>query len=88
MFRVARVWKGEVGPDFEMPAVVAGGDCWGFSDRFLKIASDIIVYAVRIEGTYYTTLCSRTQFVKLAVKDLKELGPGEKPTPSSKPNSK
>ena len=82
-FRVARVWKGEVGPVFEMPAVVAGGDCWGFSDRLLKVASDLIVYAVRIEGMYYTTLCSRTQFVKFATKDLEELVVGELPKTSS-----
>jgi len=82
VFRVTRVWKGEVGSVFEMPAVTEDGGCWGFSERFLKTASDILVYAFREEGTYYTSICSRTQFINFAAKDLEELGPGHPPKPS------
>src|SRR5438309_2337916 len=42
VFRVSRVWKGEVGQTFEMPAVVESGGCWGFAPEFLKVGAELI----------------------------------------------
>ena len=89
VFRVARVWKGEVGPVFEMPAIQEGGGCWGFAPQFLKLGTELIVYAFRVEGAYFTGICSRTNLPKFATKDFEELGPGEPPRPSpARSNSK
>src|ERR1700685_809127 len=56
VFRVKRVWKGSVGPTFEMPALneVAakeGIDCIGFPPSLLKVGNDLLVYAGRLK--YY-----------------------------------
>jgi hypothetical protein len=89
VFRVGRVWKGKVGQTFEMPALHAMADCWGFSQEFLKVGAELIVYALKSEGLYQTGLCSRTRFLKYAGRDIKELGTGaEPPLASSPPNSK
>jgi hypothetical protein len=80
VFCVTRVWKGEVGQTFEMPALEETLACWGFWPSFLKLGSDLIVYARRFQGgEYVTSICSRTQLAKDAKNDLKELGPGEVP---------
>ena len=83
VFRVARAWKGDVGPFFEMPAVKETSMCIGFWPDFLKVGMDLLVYAnrSRIQGRedeYYTGICG---FHKPASgsKDLKILGPGEDP---------
>jgi hypothetical protein len=92
VFRVSRVWKGEVGQTLEMPAAEEAGGCWGFAPQFLKLGAELIVYARRLAGMEYeTNVCSRTQFVKYAAEDFKELGPGEEPkppTPLRNPKSK
>src|ERR1700733_11286055 len=31
VFRVTRVWKGDFGTTFEMPAIVETSACWGFA---------------------------------------------------------
>jgi len=83
VFLVARVWKGTVGPTFEMPALPEGGACFGFWPTFLKVGTDILVYANRIDGAgdYYTDICNRTQFASMT-KDFAQLGPGHKPRQS------
>ena len=89
VFRVTRVWKGEVGQTFEMPAIEETSACWGFWPSFLKLGSELIVYAGRFQGgEYVTSVCSRTQLVKDAKNDLKELGPGEEPKSSGLRKSK
>jgi hypothetical protein len=92
VFRVSRIWKGEVGPTFEMPAVVEFGGCWGFVPQFLKVGAELLVYAQRPPGMdYQTNICSRTRFIKYAEKDLAELGVGEEPKRDTRlrnPNSK
>jgi hypothetical protein len=82
VFRVGRVWKGDVAPTFEMPAIPEGGECWGFAPDFLKVGAELLVYAFRSEGEYFTCVCCRTRFVKYAATDFQELGPGEEPKPS------
>jgi len=80
VFRVSRVWKGEVGQTFEMPAAEEGGGCWGFDSQLLKVGAELVVYARRtVKMGYETNICSRTKFVKYAAGDFKELGPGEEP---------
>jgi hypothetical protein len=87
VFSVSRVWKGQVGPIFEMPAVEETSACTGFVPSLLKIGNDLLVYAKRFPGTseYYTNICTRTGFAKVA-KDLDELGPGTEPT-TTEPDS-
>ena len=80
VFRVTRVWKGDVGRIFEMPAVVEEADCLGFAPQLLKLGAELLVYAFNQQSEfYYTGLCSRTRFVRYASDDLKELGPGREP---------
>jgi hypothetical protein len=81
VFRVSRVWKGEVGETFEMPAVEETSACVGFWPSILKVGSDLLVYAYHSGGAdYYTGICGGH---KLAVgaKDFKELGRGKGPNP-------
>jgi hypothetical protein len=79
VFRVSRVWKGEVGPAFEMPAFEETSACIGFWPDFLKVGADLLVYAGRFFGTYVTSVCSRTAFARNAKDDFEQLGPGEEP---------
>jgi len=79
VFRVQRVWKGEVGPTLEMPAVEEGGACVGFSRPFLKVGSDLLVYAHGSHSTeYYTSICGFHKPAKTA-NDFWILGPGGGP---------
>jgi hypothetical protein len=81
VFRVTHTWKGKLGQTFEMPAAEDAGGCWGFKPAFLRLGSDLIVYATRQpDGEYYTGICTRTRFSKDAI-ELEDLGQGE-------PNSK
>jgi hypothetical protein len=85
VFRVGRVWKGEVGPTFEMPAVGETSMCMGFWPHLLKVGSDLLVYANRGSPgrpEYYTDICTRTAFAKDAKDDFDQLGPGEEPRES------
>ena len=44
VFRVTRVWKGEVGRTFEMPAMLEEADCWGFAaPEFIKPGAELLV---------------------------------------------
>jgi len=83
VFRVTRVWKGDVGETFEMPAVEETSMCTGFWPTFLKIGNDLVIYARRFKGQpeYYTDICTRTMPASDAAKfkDFDKLGPGEEP---------
>jgi hypothetical protein len=75
VFRVTRVWKGDVAPSFEMPAAEETAMCWGFWPDDLKVGNELLVYAVRDPGTheYYTNICARTTLAKSRSKDFDEL---------------
>ena len=80
VFRVSRVWKGEVGKTFEMPALEETSMCIGFWPPYLKVGSDLLVYASRRASPYYTTnICGFHKLAKDAAKDIAELGPGREP---------
>jgi hypothetical protein len=83
VFRVSRVWKGEVGHTFEMPAIEETSGCTGFWPDQLKIGNDLLVYAYGKPGEadgggFITTICSRTWFAN-KTKDFDELGAGHEP---------
>jgi hypothetical protein len=92
VFRVSRVWKGDVGETFEMPAVVETSACTGFWPPYLKVGADLLVYAYRSESEYYTAICGSHKLARnvsgKAAKDFKELGPGEAPQKKNDQNSK
>jgi hypothetical protein len=87
VFHTTRVWKGNVGPTFEMRAIKETSGCWGFSPELLKLGAELLVYSFISEGEYQTSICSRTRLVKYAAKDFEELGPGEEPRASRKRQS-
>ena len=83
IFRVNRVWKVQVGPTFEMPAIETdGGMCTAFWRGLLAVGNELVVYASRPYLTVgikdllpirsKTTLASRA-------KDISALGRGHKP---------
>jgi len=79
VFRVTRVWKGDVPQTFEMPAVEETSMCIGFWPDFLKVGADLLVYASRSGGPDYdTSICGFHMLAKNS-KDLRKLGPGEEP---------
>lgn len=78
VFRVSRVWKGDVGLTFEMPAVKETSACTGFWPPYLKVGIDLLVYAKKQGSEYYTNICGLHKPARDA-KDLVELGPGEDP---------
>lgn len=59
--------------------------CIGFWPQYLKVGSDLIVYAKKQDSEYYTSICGFHKPAKDA-KDLEELGPGE--DPQKEPKSK
>lgn len=82
IFRVSRVWKGRVGPTFEMPAIeTEGGLCTAFWKGLLAVGKEFVVYASRpylsagfkdlLPIRSKTTLASRA-------KDISALGRGHK----------
>jgi hypothetical protein len=82
MFRVSRVWKGQVGRTFEMPAIeTSGGLCTAFWEGMLVIGNELVVYASHLPSlgsSEYFPLRSKTTLVSRA-KDLSQLGRGHKP---------
>ena len=81
VFRVTRIWKGDVGQTFEMPAIEkSAGRCGGFPEGSLVVGNELLVYAYRGNGTdeYFTNICSRTSLL-MQTKDLQELGRGRVP---------
>jgi len=84
VFRVERVWQGQVGQVFEMRALEETSMCIGFIPSHLRIGNDLLVYASRVSNgpDYYTNTCTRTALAK-NTKDFDELGPGKEPSPNS-----
>ncbi len=79
VFRVNRVWKGNVGGTVEIPLPQSDiHPGWG---SFATIGNELLVYARKDPKTseYLTSICYRTTIAQKAVKDLQELGPGEPP---------
>ena len=86
IFRVDRVWKGNVRPTLDMPEFIEGAACLGFHERMLKVGSDLLVYATRLHRSsndedYFTSICTRTNFSSDAGDDLSRLGKGKSPRP-------
>ena len=81
VFKVTRVWKGDVQETFEMPAIEEG-PCFGFAPRLIRGWNDLLVYATRIkpESDYLPDACSRTALASETT-DFNQLGPGRKPKP-------
>ena len=74
VFRVIRVWKGEVGEMFEMPAVRETSACIGFWPAYLNVGSELIVYANKMGSEYYTRICGyHKPPVDANDKDVKDL---------------
>ena len=79
IFRVSRVWKGNIGASFAMLGV-EGDSCLSFPPGLLQIGTEFIVYGQKPDP-------SRNEYVPLAcntlpvrnTKDLASLGPGKPP---------
>jgi hypothetical protein len=82
VFKVSRVWKGDVKEVFEMPAIEEGAACLGFPPPLIRGWNELLVYAYRIEpgSDFITDICSRTALASKTT-DYKQLGPGHKPKP-------
>ena len=81
VFRVSRVWKGDVGPSFEMPAIEERSDCAGFWPNFLKVGNELVVFAFKLSGDheyYQTSVCLPTTMAAKSSVTV-ELGPGYPP---------
>jgi hypothetical protein len=82
VFRVSRVWKGQVGQTFEMPAVETdGGLCTAFWRGLLVVGNELVVYASRVpawDRNEYLPYRAKTTLVSNA-RDLSQLGRGHKP---------
>ena len=89
VFQVIRVWKGEIGPTFEMPGWEETSACVGFWPSFLKVGTELLVYAKRwprsanspssfFPDVFATSICSRTAPVG-RTRDIEELGRGYPP---------
>jgi hypothetical protein len=80
VFRVSRVWKGRVNPEFEMLAF-EGDSCHAFRLHQLEVGKELLVFGARIPGssdTHYLPLPCNTSLVGEAPR-IKELGRGWKP---------
>jgi len=80
IFRVSRVWKGRVGPTFEMPALESDGMCTAFYRGLLAVGNEVVVYASSryVPGAGYLPWRSKTTFVSRA-DDIRALGRSHKP---------
>jgi hypothetical protein len=80
VFRVSRVWKGQLGQEFEMPAE-EGDWCHAFRPTLLKIGNELVVYASKIadgKGTEYFPLPCNTALASEAGV-VRAIGPGRQP---------
>jgi len=87
LFGVARVWKGQLGTTFEMPALEETSACWGFWPELLKVGNDLVygfksLPAEPPSSVFITHICSRTWLAK-GNKDLDQLGIGYEPQKST-----
>jgi len=82
VFHVNRVWKGPVGPVFEMPAVETdGGLCTAFWRGLLVRGNELVVYAKHYpwaRNRELLPLRSKSTLVTRA-EDINQLGRGHKP---------
>ena len=78
VFHVSRVWKGDVGEMFEMRAVEETSRCIGFSSDHLEVGTELLIYASKTNGEYYTGICGGDQLAGQA-KDYAVIGPGKPP---------
>jgi hypothetical protein len=77
VFRVSRVWKGNVGQTFEMPGIEETSACTGFWPDYLRVGADLLVYALHLDGSQYITgICGGHKLAKDAKKDFRTLGRG------------
>ena|SRR5258708_33688162 len=89
VFRVSRVWKGDIGQIFEMPALEETSMCIGFWPDYLKLGADLLVYANRSENSeYFTGICGGHKLAKDGRRDFRMLGPGKSPRPPNAQDSK
>jgi len=80
LFPVTRVWKGEAGATFEMPAFDETSGGAGFSPSLLRVGEELSVYASRIrEAGYLTDICGNHKRVRSGKRDFRELGSGRRP---------
>jgi hypothetical protein len=79
VFKVSRVWKGQVGHEFEMPAVEETSMCVGFWPDYMKVGMELLVYATRDHTKYFTGICGGHKLVKEAKNDFRVLGRGQEP---------
>lgn len=83
IFRVTRVWKGRVGPTFEMLAVeTAGGLCPAFWKGLLAPGNELVVYASRpflAEGVKDLLPIRSKSTLASQAKDISALGHSHKP---------
>jgi hypothetical protein len=83
MFRVDRVWKGDIGQTFEMVDFPAA-QCLGFRDSWLQVGEDLLVFAGRLhrypnDSDYFTSICTKTSMWSEAFDTVKKLGHGRPP---------
>jgi hypothetical protein len=91
VFSVSRVWKGSVGPIFEMTAPQENEACIGPEPLYFKVGNNLLVYAKGSPKLRYVIApCSRTRLALDAKNDLNELGLGAEPkqAQANKANSK
>lgn len=80
VFKVTRVWKGNVTDSFEMPALQEVYSCLGFLPK-VEVGAEILVYARMIvpsDPDYYPLTCQTTLASK-AADQIRDLGSGRKP---------
>ena len=76
-FEVARVYKGDPGPQ----VVVWTNDSDASCGRFYEEGQRYLVYTWVSDGELWDGLCSRTRLTTEAKEDLALFGPGEEPHP-------
>jgi len=82
VFRVIRVFNGDLTETFEMPALENGVACFGFNPGMLRIGNELLVYASSFGSKRPADLSVRCA-TKLwsETNDVRKLGRGKKPMP-------
>jgi hypothetical protein len=79
VFRVTQIWKGDVGPTFDMPDVTEAAACLGFREKLLANGNDLLVFASRLhryagDNDYFTNVCLPTGLASETSETLRHLG--------------
>jgi hypothetical protein len=87
IFRIDRIWKGDIARTFTMPEFTESAACMGFSEGLLKVGNDLLVYAKRLhrfqgDEDYFTSICTRTGLSRDSGEDFRRLGKGKPPRTS------